>query len=136
MLPWILWPCVGVGILILVFWSKIPTLWKSKLPTAVTTAIDTATNKGDQVGAWLALQTLMQLFGERNDTETVANLSPIGAKIWTWKRPETTATVTVVNAPSVVTATLDAATLNRIAALEAALAAKTTSTIPTASATG
>jgi len=133
MLPYILWGAVAVGVAALIAWQFLPKLWKTNISTAAVKAADIAA----VVGSYTSLTAIRRLDSVEADPKAVEACDYLRGVITAWKRPPTTATITAVNSPSVVPVTFDAATtLARVAALEAALVAKTTSTIPTASATG
>jgi hypothetical protein len=110
----------GCGILLLILsalWPKIRGLFPSSVQ-AVGDRVDTAV---DKAAASAALETLVLLFSERGDTETVKVLGSLWVAIWSWKPP------TPAQTPAV--------TLADIAAQVAALA-KTTNEVPVASTQG
>jgi hypothetical protein len=111
----------GLGILFFLvcswLWSKV----RGMAPAGVQAAGDETSLLVDKAAGWLALKTLMELFSERGDTETVTALGVLSPKIWAWQAPAT--------AVLTETGTTADATLKSLAADIAALKAKLTSAV-------
>lgn len=126
---------LGGAVLLMVFWSKLKTIWPFSLlaQSAVGGAISTGAATVSKLTAEATLQSLVVQCWAASDMDSIALLATLRQRIRDWNvavEPESVSTPVV--SPSVESLQAD------LAALQAQVAAqaKTTSTIPAASMAG